>query len=148
MTQKPDLLHFCKALENHPDPVVRRLASEYERLRRGDFTDEELLVIAANPRFQDLCHNLPPEVGLCKYADGCDEYQRKLFGKSRTDGYHAIYAELLSRIEAAESMARDAVMGVGPKWVDSVVSDDEFDEESPEVPPPCPICGPVCRGDH
>jgi len=49
--------------------------SEVERLKAGNFTPEEL---------QNLCHNLSDE-DYSKFCDGCDEYQRKLFGKCRTE---------------------------------------------------------------
>ena len=46
------------------------LAAEVERLKRGDFTEEE---------FQNLCHNFS-EDDVCRFKQGCEEYQRKLFG--------------------------------------------------------------------
>jgi len=55
--------------EYHP------LRKENERLKRGDFTKEE---------FQALCHKLNEE-DKNLFCDGCDEYQRKLFGTCRTD---------------------------------------------------------------
>ena len=45
------------------------------------FTEEE---------FQNLCHNLS-EDDEARFCDGCDSYQRKLFGRCRTD-------ELLARL--------------------------------------------------
>jgi hypothetical protein len=50
---------------------VRILLREIERLKRGDFTEEE---------FQNLCHNFS-EADECRFKRGCEEYQRKLFGK-------------------------------------------------------------------
>ena len=35
-------------------------------------------------QFQDLCHDLP-ESDYQAFCDGCDAYQRKLFGKCRSD---------------------------------------------------------------
>ena len=49
---------------------IRRLDAEAERLRRGDFTEEE---------FQNLCHNFD-EADLERFGKGCEAYQRKLFG--------------------------------------------------------------------
>ena len=58
--------------------IVRRLAFQLDRLKAGAFTPEEL---------QGLCHS-----GLAEddqrfeaFCDGCSEYQRKLFGRSRED---------------------------------------------------------------
>lgn len=51
------------------------MADEIDRLLHGDFTDEEL---------QNLCHNLS-ESDYKAFCDGCDLYQRKLFGACRTD---------------------------------------------------------------
>lgn len=45
------------------------LILEIERLKRGDFTEEE---------FQTLCHNLP-EDDECRFKQGCIDYQKKLF---------------------------------------------------------------------
>lgn len=48
--------------------------AEVARLRRGEFTDVE---------FQNLCHNLH-EKGECMleaFDGGCQEYQKKLFGR-------------------------------------------------------------------
>lgn len=56
------------------------LHDELARLKRGDFTDEEL---------QNLCHNLD-ESDYEKFCAGCTEYQRKLFGKSPSDADAAI----------------------------------------------------------
>jgi len=57
---------------------VEQLQSEIKRLKRGEFTPEE---------FKTLCHNLDDnEHGNRKeFCDGCDEYQKKLFGVSRTE---------------------------------------------------------------
>lgn len=51
------------------------LQQENERLKRGEFTPDEL---------QNLCHNLS-EDDYNKFCHGCDEYQKKLFGRCRTD---------------------------------------------------------------
>jgi hypothetical protein len=66
-----DLLEDCHQLEQ-----------EIARLKRGEFTPEE---------FQNLCHESVSNpanynnIGMDKFCDGCDEYQRKLFGTCRSD---------------------------------------------------------------
>lgn len=59
---------------------LTRAREEIERLKRGDFTPEE---------FQNLCHNLHKKTALAKvgnlpqvFCDGCEDYQKKLFGFS------------------------------------------------------------------
>ena len=61
--------------------VLRRLVcqrdsllTEVDRLKRGEFTEEE---------FQSLCHNFS-EDDACRFRQGCVEYQRKLFGEAET----------------------------------------------------------------
>lgn len=49
---------------------VSCLADEVARLKRGEFTEEEL---------QELCHNLGEEDADAFFA-GCCQYQHKLFG--------------------------------------------------------------------
>jgi hypothetical protein len=51
------------------------LLSEIDRLKCGDFTEDE---------FQMLCHNLS-EDDKDRFFKGCEEYQRKLFGVSACD---------------------------------------------------------------
>lgn len=51
------------------------LEKENKRLKSGDFTEEE---------FQNLCHSFG-EDDYNRFCDGCDEYQKKLFGKCRSD---------------------------------------------------------------
>jgi hypothetical protein len=48
---------------------------EIERLKRGDFTEEE---------FQNFCHREDP-AHYVRFIAGCNEYQRKLFGKCEYD---------------------------------------------------------------
>lgn len=50
--------------------VMEFLFAEVERLKAGDFTEEE---------FQNLCHNSSPD-DRCRFEAGCREYQDKLFG--------------------------------------------------------------------
>jgi hypothetical protein len=49
---------------------ARFAEAEVERLKRGDFTEEE---------FQSLCHNLAAD-DRDRFRRGCEEYQKKLFG--------------------------------------------------------------------
>ena len=53
----------------------RKAANEITRLKEGKFTEEE---------FQNLCHNFSPD-DECRFKKGCEEYQRKLFGKERNE---------------------------------------------------------------
>ena len=53
-----------------PEWCVYCLREEVERLKSGNFTEEE---------FQNLCHNMTTD-DLCRFRKGCEEYQRKLFG--------------------------------------------------------------------
>lgn len=57
--------------------IVSAMADEIERLRRGDFTSDE---------FQNLCHNTKIQDGFEAFADGCEAYQQKMFGRCRTKG--------------------------------------------------------------
>lgn len=54
--------------------LLRRLVEEVKRLKRGEFTSEE---------FQNLCHNADVQAGFDAFADGCEAYQEKLFGRCR-----------------------------------------------------------------
>ena len=84
--QKPlseiELAKFLYIIDNMEAQMwLRRLAFERDaltievaRLKRGDFTPEE---------FQNLCHNLH-ERPVCtrkEFAQGCLQFQEKLFGK-------------------------------------------------------------------
>lgn len=46
------------------------LLTEIDRLKRGEFTEEE---------FQNLCHNLSTD-DQERFKRGCEEYQKRLFG--------------------------------------------------------------------
>lgn len=48
---------------------VLEMLAENERLKRGDFTEEE---------FQNLCHNFTGDDAE-RFKKGCEEYQKKLF---------------------------------------------------------------------
>lgn len=54
-------------------PEALILAQEIDRLRRGDFTEEE---------FQTLCHNFS-EDDEKRFRAGCESYCAKLFGKEK-----------------------------------------------------------------
>lgn len=56
----------------HPRDTLRLLA-EIDRLKRGDFTEEE---------FQNLCHNFSAD-DVCRFRRGCLAYQAKLFGEEK-----------------------------------------------------------------
>ena len=63
--------------------VIGKLITEFDnqndeitRLKAGKFTPEE---------FQNICHKNPSSNGMNEFCNGCDEYQRKLFGSCRTD---------------------------------------------------------------
>lgn len=53
----------------HPADTLKLIA-EIRRLKRGEFTEAE---------FQALCHGFS-EDDACRFRQGCEEYQRKLFG--------------------------------------------------------------------
>lgn len=61
---------------HHSNDCLARLRAENERLKRGDFTPEEL---------HALCHNLDEKgepITAQAFCDGCEEYQKQLFGES------------------------------------------------------------------
>jgi hypothetical protein len=64
----------ARFIANAPEDVDY-LVSEIERLKSGNFTEEE---------FQNLCHCVPEE-DKEKFFQGCTEYQRKLFGVAAVD---------------------------------------------------------------
>ncbi len=64
------VLDECGCHDDRGCNTVRKLAAEVDRLRRGDFTEEE---------FQGLCHKFQ-EADACRFAQGCVDYNRKLFG--------------------------------------------------------------------
>lgn len=68
---------------------VERLTLELERLKRGDFTEEE---------FQNLCHNFSEEDKV-SFFRGCTEFQKKLFGCSAVD--EAVKATLGSSLDGS-----------------------------------------------
>ena len=51
---------------------VNRLKLDNERLKAGNFTEEE---------FQNLCHTVSVQEGRCRFEQGCTQYQAKLFGE-------------------------------------------------------------------
>ena len=63
--------------------LLQKAEATIVRLKSGDFTPEE---------FQNLCHSRNVNnLGMSDFCDGCDEYQRKLFGSCRSDLLHARY---------------------------------------------------------
>lgn len=76
---------------------------EIERLKRGDFTSEEL---------QNLCHNLPEEKRI-EFFNGCTSFQEKLFGKS------AIDEEMERCIKIVESKKG----WISIRWVETIVAE-------------------------
>src|SRR5688572_27790919 len=55
---------------------VLELEKEINRLKAGNFTEEE---------FQNLCHNKQIQDGYECFKQGCNEYQKKLFGKCQNE---------------------------------------------------------------
>lgn len=102
---------------------LNHLRTEVERLRRGDFTEEE---------FQNLCHKFG-EGDYERFCDGCDEYQRKLFGKDRScDLLKRHDEEMLSRRK--EFLARIQVLHDRIKYLE---------HNLPEGTIRCEDCGAV-----
>lgn len=67
-----------KPMRSTPRPPVindevDRLKAEIERLKRGDFTEDE---------FQNLCHKFD-DSDAKRFVEGCRQYQDKLFGCER-----------------------------------------------------------------
>lgn len=54
----------------------RDASEEIDRLKAGRFTEDE---------FQNLCHTFSAD-DACRFRQGCEEYQRKLFGSSADSG--------------------------------------------------------------
>lgn len=55
--------------------LVGVLLAEIDRLKAGDFTEDE---------FQNLCHKFGPD-DRCRFEAGCREYQDKLFGPKEAE---------------------------------------------------------------
>lgn len=74
---------FLKSMDGKNIPLwgswnrkeVGNLLQEIDRLKRGEFTEEE---------FQNLCHNWS-EDDICRFKQGCEDYQRKLFGFKKVE---------------------------------------------------------------
>ena len=83
------------------DAELERLKLEIERLKSGKFTPEE---------FQNLCHEDKP-VTAKEFAQGCCEYQRKLFGYSHSERERAklmlqMQEEFESKLEAEKAKVK------------------------------------------
>ena len=76
-------LHQKRSGSNHPgafeslvefiemaEIAIQRLVAEFDRLKRGDFTEIE---------FQNLCHRFQ-DSDADRFANGCVEYMNNLFG--------------------------------------------------------------------
>lgn len=66
----------CDAID-HVAGVLLAARDEIDRLKRGDFTEEE---------FQNLCHNFSHD-DAARFKAGCEKYQRKLFGERKEEGH-------------------------------------------------------------
>ena len=64
---------LTQLVEEKAKTIAAILIAENDRLKRGDFTEEE---------FQNLCHNFS-EDDACRFRKGCEQYQEKLFGKTK-----------------------------------------------------------------
>jgi len=83
--------------------TAKAAIAEIERLREGEFSDEE---------FQHLCHCIP-ETDREAFFTGCAEYQRKLFGSADRDRLVKILREVkraLNQLDK-EVLGRDQVHG-------------------------------------
>lgn len=82
LTVPPTPIEIAAVLSELPEceakSIIRRMAFQIDRLKAGAFTPEEL---------QGLCHSGLGEddIRYDAFCNGCTEYQRKLFGKSRED---------------------------------------------------------------
>jgi hypothetical protein len=71
------------------------LEKEVERLKEGNFTQEE---------FQNLCHNKQVQDGYECFVEGCNEYQKKLFGRCQND--QAEFQKTLSKLDSINEQFR------------------------------------------
>ncbi len=76
------------------EETIQALQEEINRLKKGDFTQQEL---------QDLCHNLS-EDDETAFKQGCEEYQEKLFGEDQGTQHLTIKAcAAIAREKAKEA---------------------------------------------
>jgi hypothetical protein len=61
---------------SHVRGYIDLLENEVLRLKEGNFTEEE---------FQNLCHNKSVQDGYECFKQGCNEYQKKLFGRCQNE---------------------------------------------------------------
>lgn len=79
---------------------INALRAANARILRGDFTADEL---------QNFCHNLPESPQLAtQFCDGCDRYQKQLFGSCRSDDYKQQIAELSTERDSLIQQLEDA----------------------------------------
>lgn len=72
------------------------LRAEVERLKRGEFTPDEL---------QNLCHNLSAD-DACAFLRGCRAYQLQLFGRDKVKtALDQLYEEWIERNRCRECNA-------------------------------------------
>lgn len=93
--------HVVVALPEGSDQVSTlyrencELRKEVERLKRGDWTPEEV---------HDICHNLHGKVSAEEFAAGCAAEQRKLYGRApdadMKEGYRKSYELMLAGMES------------------------------------------------
>lgn len=111
LDNKDDCFQFADTMRSLLPAILAALdraiadRAEVERLRRGDFTPEE---------FQGLCHHRDKRPG-CKPAEffqGCEDYQRKLFGYAEADEMRKAI-DLLSRESDLTAAREQATALVG-----------------------------------
>lgn len=90
----PNVLSDLIRALNEKTQLESDLRAEIARLKAGRFTPEE---------FQNLCHN-KDELACTEreFCDGCEEYQKKLFGRSQI-------ADLRSHLGGVEMLLCDTL---------------------------------------
>lgn len=71
--REAELRAFAESLLEHGSTGLSELLAEIDRLKAGDFTSEEI---------QNFCHKISETEPVCKFADGCADYQKMLFGSA------------------------------------------------------------------
>jgi hypothetical protein len=79
-------------LEAEAVGVIEFLLAEIERIKRGDFTREEV---------HGFCHNLTDKVPRAEFEEGCRKYQDRLYGaKKPTHEYMKAYGYWYPLVDA------------------------------------------------